>query len=78
MKLKSDVKLSDFIQAARLCQGEVYYKTEEGDILNLKSQLSQYIFLAALASGKSPLLPTGDIVCELEADYQFLAEFLNT
>lgn len=77
MKPKTDIKLVDFLKAAKTCNGEVYYKTTEGDVLNLKSQLSQYIFLAALASGKDNPLPNGEIFCDDEADYQLLSGFLD-
>lgn len=77
MKLKKEARLVDFLQAAQRCLGEVYYKTTEGDVLNLKSQLSQYIFLAALASDKDTLLPNGEIHCADESDYQLLGKFLN-
>lgn len=77
MKLKKEAKLVDFLQAAQHCLGEIYYKTTEGDVLNLKSQLSQYIFLAALSSGKDTLLPEGEIVCDLPEDIDALGRFLN-
>ena len=78
MKLKSNVKLVDFLRTAQQCRGEVLYKTGEGDVLNLKSQLSQYIFLAALSAGNLSILPQGEIHCENEADYQLLANYLET
>ena len=76
MKLKTEATLVEFLQAAKQCRGEVLYKTTEGDVLNLKSQLSQYIFLAALASDKQTPLPNGEIVCDDETDYQILLPFL--
>jgi len=77
MKLHNNVSLIAFLQTARQCSGEVCYKTNEGDVLNLKSQLSQYIFLAALSAGKESVMPDGVIVCELESDYEILKEFLS-
>lgn len=77
MKLKTDIKLVDFLKTARLCNGKVCYKTAEGDVLNLKSQLSQYVFLAVLASDKDNPLPNGEISCENGADYSLLIDFLE-
>ena len=77
MKLKKDVKLVTFLQEARLCTGEVYYKTDEGDVLNLKSQLSQYIFLAAMSSGRESTMPEGRILCDLQEDCERLKAFLE-
>lgn len=77
MKLKKEAKLVDFLQAAQYCLGEVYYKTTEGDVLNLKSRLSQYIFLAALSSGKDALMPEGEIICDSPEDMETLRRFLN-
>lgn len=78
MKLKNNVSLVDFLRAAQQCSGEVLYKTDEGDVLNLKSQLSQYIFLAALSSDHISVLPQGQIHCENEGDYQLLADHLES
>lgn len=77
MKLKRKVNLVDFLLSAKQCEGEVFYKTEEGDILNLKSQLSQYIFLAALGSAHTSPLPDGMIVCQIPTDYEILSEYLS-
>ncbi|MDE6168134.1 MAG: hypothetical protein K2G28_06715 [Acetatifactor sp.] len=49
MKLKSNVNVPDFLQAVQACAGEVYFITPEGDHLNLKSALSQFIFTAVIA-----------------------------
>lgn len=49
MNLKSDINLSDFFQAVHTCRGEVLFETPEGDQLNLKSALSQFVFTAAVA-----------------------------
>lgn len=76
MTMKEDANLLAFMNAAKACTGEVFYKTDEGDILNLKSQLSQYIFLASAMAGKSKL-PEGKIVCENSEDISVLLPYLN-
>ena len=76
MRLKENAKLVEFLQCTKQCAGEVYFKSAEGDILNLKSQLSQYIFLAALVSENIRYLPEGEIECQYEADYALLSPYL--
>ena len=46
MKLKENIDFIDFIKKIKTCKGDVYFCTLEGDRLNLKSVLSQYIFSA--------------------------------
>lgn len=49
MKLNSNINIPAFLQAVQSCKGEVCFVTEEGDILNLKSVLSQFVFTAVIA-----------------------------
>lgn len=49
MKLKPNVNIPAFLQAVQSCRGEVCFATQEGDILNLKSVLSQFVFTAVIA-----------------------------
>ena len=37
-----------FLDAVAACKGEVYLKSREGDVFNLKSSLSQYIAIGKL------------------------------
>ena len=48
MKLKNINNLEQFFETVDKCKGDVYLTTSEGDRLNLKSQLTKYITLAAL------------------------------
>ncbi|WP_130838305.1 polya polymerase [Lachnoclostridium sp. Marseille-P6806] len=75
MKLKKNADLIRFIKTAARCRGEVLYQTAEGDRLNLKSTLSQYLF--ATAAGGEGFIPGGELCCELEADAELLKEFLQ-
>ena len=75
MRLKSDVKLVDLISQSKLCKEDVFFKTEDGDVLNLKSLLSS-LLLQTLANDRS-LLVRGNIVCINENDYGVLSEFLE-
>ena len=62
MRLRSEADIQAFMDAVNACQGEVYLKSPEGDIFNLKSSMSRYIASAAsLRSRAIPWssLPTG-------------------
>jgi hypothetical protein len=75
MHLKSDVKLVDLISQSKLCKEDVFFKTEEGDVLNLKSLLSS-LLLQTLATDRS-LLVRGKIACMNDDDYKILSEYLE-
>ena len=44
--LKHNVRMADFSLAVNRCEGDVTLETKDGDVLNLKNELSKYIFLA--------------------------------
>ncbi len=44
-KLKKDTDLAKFLIAVKACKNDVFFDSNEGDILNLASTLSQYVFL---------------------------------
>lgn len=75
MKLKKGVDLVALLEEIKTCQGEVCFVTDEGDRLNLKSMLSQYLFVAL--TGKSKLLEQGRVNCENQQDYRLLEHFLT-
>lgn len=76
MRLKADVSTVDFIRSVEKCSGEVLFETAEGDWLNLKSQLSKYLFLVAVNAPGSISLGEGMIFCEAE-DLDILREYLD-
>ena len=75
MTIKSDVDCLDFLSRVKVCRGEVIFKSDEGDLLNLKSVLSQYVFAAVME--RREFISSGEIVCEDEADYAVLSDFLQ-
>ncbi len=77
MKLKEGIRPVSFLEAVRQCQGDVYFLTEHGDCLNLKSQLTRYVFLAATADETQSLIENGSVRCSAPADYQLLAPYLK-
>lgn len=75
MKLKQNIDYREFLFTVRKCTGEVFYKTSSNDSLNLKSILSEYVFITASHSDDIPL--DGFIECELDSDYCLLSNFLE-
>lgn len=75
MKLKKNIDLNQFLEAARKCEGDIFLHTTEGDILNLKSLLSQYTIMSIM--GHTHVLENAQVVCVREENYQKLTEFLE-
>ena len=48
MKLTNVTDVQKFIEAVNACENDVYLKSLEGDVFNLKSSLSQYIAIGRL------------------------------
>ncbi|MFA9376385.1 MAG: hypothetical protein ACERKZ_06485 [Lachnotalea sp.] len=76
MKLKKDVDLKKFVENVKKCANDVYFETKEGDHLNLKSTLSEYIFVASRVD--NDFLRRGVVLCENVNDFVHLSEFLET
>lgn len=49
MKVNPNTNIPRFLQAVQTCRGDVHFTTPEGDDLNLKSALSQFVFAAVVA-----------------------------
>ena len=50
MKLKNIKEVEQFRKVVHECEGDVYLKSQDGDVFNLKSALSEYIALGQLLS----------------------------
>ena len=48
MKLKNIKEVEEFRKVIHSCAGDVYLKSQDGDVFNLKSALSEYIALGRL------------------------------
>ena len=72
--LKPEIRMADFIRAAGPCEGDVTFETAEGDVLNLKSELCKYIFLAV--SMDSKYLESGKISCSPQ-DAALLTDYVK-
>ncbi len=49
--LVHDVDIADFMKTLDACKGDVYLETPDGDVLNLKSKLCQFMGIANILSG---------------------------
>ncbi|MCM1193877.1 MAG: hypothetical protein NC548_35075 [Lachnospiraceae bacterium] len=74
MRLREDADITEFLNAVKKCCGEVFFETEDGDSLNLKSFLSEYLF-SMVASNRNYVL-SGKVVCRREEDYEVLGKFV--
>ena len=75
MKLKPLGQYIDFIETVQTCAADVYFCSEEGDRLNLKSTLSQFLF--ASICGDRDYLRGGTVVCQDSTDYDRLSSYLE-
>ncbi|MGI5989478.1 MAG: hypothetical protein ACOX78_04355 [Lachnospiraceae bacterium] len=75
MHLKKDIDLTAFVNTAKKCRGDVTFRTKEGDKLNLKSTLSQYVFVSLV--GHSDILSESEVICDNQDDIAILAAFLD-
>lgn len=74
MKLKKNVDILSLMDAVQKCRFDVYFDTAEGDHLDLKSTLSQFVFASAVAAKLSKL--EAEIRCRKE-DLPILRPFLE-
>ncbi len=75
MRIRTGIDVKMLLENVRKCAGNVYFRTLEGDQLNLKSLLSQYI-LVSIISNKE-LMENGVVDCPEESDRILLAQFLD-
>lgn len=74
MKVSNIKDIDKFFQVIDHCKGKVELVTGEGDRLNLKSKLSQYVSLATIFSGGE--IPELEIVAYEEDDIKELMSFM--
>lgn len=75
MKLKKGIDAVQFLKQVNQCSDEVLFCTPEGDVINLKSKLSQMVF--AVAAADAEMMETASIVCKNKADEEGIREFLT-
>ena len=77
MKIKSIGNTDEFFDVVRRCRGRVELVTEDGDRLNLKSRLSQYVAIAKLFYGKGEgSIPEIEVVCYDPEDNLWFADYV--
>ena len=74
MKVSNIKDIDKFFKVIDSCKGKVELVTGEGDRLNLKSKLSQYVSLATIFSGGE--IPELEIVAYEEDDIKELMSFM--
>ena len=72
--LKNETDLAEFVRRVQDCRADVFFVSEEGDRLNLRSELSKYLFVTASARG---LLSNGTIECQNGEDFAVLRDYLT-
>lgn len=75
MGLKKDVNFEQFLRSVNECESDVLFCTKEGDVLNLKSMLSRFVFASLTMDAE--ILDTATIVCENKEDESILAQYLQ-
>ena len=74
MKVKNITDVEKFFKVIDECKGKVELVTDEGDRLNLKSKLSQYVSLANIFSAGE--IPELEIVAAEKEDIDKLMNFM--
>ena len=74
MKVQNITDIDKFFEVVDRCSGKVELVTGEGDRLNLKSKLSQYVSIANIFSNGE--IPELEIVAYEPDDIERLTEFM--
>lgn len=74
MKVQNITDIDKFFEMVDRCSGKVELVTGEGDRLNLKSKLSQYVSIANIFSNSE--IPELEIVAYEPDDIERLTEFM--
>ena len=74
MRVKQIINIDGFYKALAKCNGRVELITDDRDVLNLCSTLTQFIGLTTIFS--NPNIESYEIVCYDVDDFQYIKEFL--
>jgi len=74
-KMKRNTYLPDFYDKIETCTKDVYFVTNEGNRINLKSMMSQIFFQTTFIHTKEAA--KGFIYCQNQSDYDVLANYLD-
>ena len=73
MKLQNIHEVEDFRKVIHQCKNNVYLKSQEGDVFNLKSAMSEYVALGRLLSEQGDSL---ELFADSREDEALLLAFL--
>ncbi|MDO4615105.1 MAG: polya polymerase [Lachnospiraceae bacterium] len=74
MKVENITDIKKFFEVVDSCKGKVMLVTGEGDRLNLKSKLTQYVSLAGIFS--NGMIPELEIIASEPEDVQRILDFM--
>ncbi len=74
MRVKQIKDVDGFFKALNKCEGRVELITDEKDVLNLASKLTQFIGLTRVFS--NPEVESYEIVCYNIEDYELIKKYL--
>ena len=74
MKVQNITDIDKFFEVLDSCKGKVEWVTGEGDRLNLKSKLSQYVSMANIFSGGE--IPELEVVAYEPEDIDKLVKYM--
>lgn len=74
MKVENITNVEKFFEVVDSCEGKVELVTGEGDRLNLKSKLCQYVSLANIFSNGN--IPELEIVAHEQKDMEKILQFM--
>lgn len=72
--LREHIDVMEFLDKVNLCRGEVTLVSLEGDILNLKSELSKFALVACM---DKKIVREGKICCKDPSDYSLLSAYID-
>lgn len=74
MKFTNIKEINNFLKTVDECEGEVWIESVDGDKINLKSKLSQYVAISALISCEADSL---ELFCSRTEDEMKFFKFFN-
>ena len=74
MKINVIRDVEGFFKTIQKCNGNVWIKTPQGDVLNLKSKITQYVMFATLFNGEQEV--DMELHCDNSDDVVALTKFL--
>ena len=75
MRIKNIEQLDEFLACLRKCEGDVWLESEDGDRINLKSRLSQYVAIGALLKSEGDSL---GLYCSASQDEARFMQFFES